>query len=157
MGRKPLKFPDSFIFWPGQVILVSNPMFSGSMNPCLNCTVMITYLWNTWFCEITVRFYLCLGWAKCHPAHNDWKVSAKSFSWTFAGGLMSQSPGCVRAAGGWVTVWVTGEPSWRDVLIHGIERNNFGECCSIRYAEPNRGKVDTKRVDLSTKSKTSCG
>ena len=44
MGRKPLKHPNSYIIWPSQVILLSNPM--------------ITYLWSTWFCEITVREYM---------------------------------------------------------------------------------------------------
>ena len=39
----------------------------------------------------------CVRW-KYHKVYDDWKVTAKSFPWTFAGGKMSQSPDCVGSA-----------------------------------------------------------
>ena len=38
----------------------------------------------------------CVWWK--YKAYDDWKISAKSFLWTFAGGEMSQSPDCVGSA-----------------------------------------------------------
>ena len=60
MGRKPLTYPNSFIIWPSHVILVSNPMFSGSMNPLdlselhWHNYILMEYLWD--YCKVLSLF-----------------------------------------------------------------------------------------------------